>query len=98
MFQQDAYISVDMLEKQTQIIKLEEAAADEDVENVLQTVRGPKTIDIRMPEIQAVNAIKMELETFHDCIVNNKKPYVTLEDGIEALDLAYKIIANDKMD
>jgi predicted dehydrogenase len=39
-----------------------------------------------------VNAIQRELETFHDAIVTNKPPVVTLEDGFNALKLAHQIL------
>ena len=38
------------------------------------------------------NAILDELESFADAITNNTKPVVTLEDGTEALRVAYMII------
>lgn len=95
IFQEDAYISIDLLEKQTQIISLANAEPGDDPDYLLDTFRGKKKIDMHLPEIQPVNAILMELETFYDCIVMDKTPYVSIEDGIEALDLAYKIIAHD---
>ena len=44
------------------------------------------------PEIEANNAILDELETFADAINNDTTPVVTLEDGNEALRVAYMII------
>jgi predicted dehydrogenase len=38
------------------------------------------------------NAILEELETFADAIQNHTTPVVTLEDGTEALRVAYQII------
>ena len=94
VFQEDAYISLDLLEKQTQIISMTEPGPDDDPEFLLDTFKGKRKIDMYLPDIEPVNAILMELDTFHDCIVNDTKPYVTLEDGIRALDLAYKIMEN----
>lgn len=94
LFQEEAYISLDLLEKETQIISLSEASADDDPEFLLDTVKGKRKIDMYLPTIEPVNAIKMELETFYRCIVENTTPYVSLEDGIRALDLAYKIMAH----
>ena len=42
--------------------------------------------------MDANNAILDELETFADAINNNTTPIVTLEDGTEALRVAYQII------
>ncbi len=95
VFQGDAYISIDLLEKQTQIIRLLEAEDGDDPEYLLDTHKGPRKIDMYLPEITPVNAIQMELETFYDCIINDTPTYVSLEDGIRALDLAYKIMEHD---
>lgn len=45
-----------------------------------------------MPPIESVNAIKMELESFADSIINHTTPKVSIEDGYQALKLAYEII------
>ena len=91
-FQRDAYISLDFLEKKSQIIRL----LDENTEGgnlmELETVRGTKFIDIQLPEPMNVNAIQMELETFAESIRDNKKTRVTIEDGYKALKIAHRII------
>ena len=91
-FQRDAYISLDFLEKNAQIIRL----LDENTEGgslmELETVRGTKFIEIQMPEPINVNAIQMELETFAESIRDNKTPRVTIEDGYKALKVAHRII------
>jgi predicted dehydrogenase len=95
LFQPDAYISLDFLEKKSQIISL----LDENTEGVdfstlmpLETARGTKWVDIKMPEPVAVNAIQMELETFADSILQNSDIRVTIEDGYRALKVAHQII------
>jgi predicted dehydrogenase len=95
VFSEDAYISIDLLEKQTQIISLTDAAPGDDPEELLDTAKGLRKIDMYLPEILPVNAILMELETFYQCIVEDTTPYVSLEDGIRALDLAYKIMNHE---
>lgn len=96
LFQPDAYISLDFLEKNTQVIRLyDEGAADlpKDVPLMdLQTNKGKKHIHIHMPETEPVNAIKMELETFAESILQNKNPRVSIEDGYQALKMAHRII------
>lgn len=93
-FQRDAYISVDYLEKTCEVVKMKEApevAGDFDL--ILQNAEGvKKQIYYDNPEILANNAILDELESFHDAIINNTRPVVTLEDGTKALRLAYQII------
>ncbi len=96
LFQRDAYISLDFLEKNSQIIRLldKNAADTEGVQSgfELETAMGQKVIDIKMPEPKPVNAIQMELETFAASISNNTPPPVTIEDGLAALKVAHQIV------
>jgi predicted dehydrogenase len=95
-FQRDAYISLDFLEKNAQVIRLFEPDAPKlpTEGNLLEfdTPRGKKMLHIDLPPIEQVNAIKMELESFADSIRNNERPVVSIEDGYQALKLAYAII------
>lgn len=96
LFQRDAYISLDFLEKNAQVVRLYE----KDAPNLpvdanlleLQTATGTKMIHVDMPTIEPVNAIKMELESFGESIHLGQKPKVSIEDGYQALKLAYEII------
>jgi predicted dehydrogenase len=64
-----------------------------DFDMILQNAEGvKKQIYFDNPNVQANNAILDELETFADAINNNTTPIVTLEDGTEALRVAYQII------
>lgn len=93
-FQQDAYISLDLLEKQAQLIRLydqEETPPEDGQHFELNTNKGKKTIHMDMPDIEPVNAIKMELETFAQSIEKDLRPKVNAEDGYRALALAYQI-------
>ncbi len=97
LFQKDAYISLDFLEKQAQIVRLYEQNADNlptDAKNMIEldTTNGKKLIHVYMPDIEPVNAIKMELETFAQSIVQNTTPKVPLEDGYKALKVAQEIV------
>ncbi|MCB0553762.1 MAG: Gfo/Idh/MocA family oxidoreductase [Phaeodactylibacter sp.] len=95
LFQQDAYISLDFLDKQAQVVRL----FDTDAPNLpddnlmeLETSRGKKYLQMALPQIEPVNAIKMELETFAEAVRNNTRPVVNIEDGYRALKLAYQIM------
>ncbi len=96
MFQKDAYISLDFLNKTTQIIRLfDEEASDLPTDTELMTLetdKGRKHIQLEMQEGKAVNAIKMELELLAASIMENKPTAVPLTDGIQVLELAYRII------
>lgn len=93
-FQKDAYISVDYLDKICEVVKMKDAPeVPGDFDMILQNAEGvKKQIYFNNPEVAPNNAILDELETFADAIVNNTTPIVTLEDGTEALRVAYQII------
>lgn len=93
-FQKDAYISVDFLEKKCEVVKMKDAPeVPGDFDMILQNAEGvKKQIYFANPEVENNNAILEELETFADAIVNNTTPIVTLEDGTDALRVAYAII------
>ncbi len=93
-FQKDAYISVDYLDKVCEVVKMKDAPeVPGDFDMILQNAEGErKQIYFDNPEVSPNNAILDELETFADAITTNTTPIVTLEDGTEALRVAYMII------
>jgi len=93
-FQKDAYISVDYLDKVCEVVRMKDAPEiPGDFDMILQNAEGiKKQIYFDNPGVQLNNAILDELETFADAINTNTQPIVTLEDGTEALRVAYMII------
>lgn len=93
-FQKDAYISVDFLAKQCEVVKMKDAPENPgDFDMVLENAEGvKKQIYFDNPPIPENNSILDELESFADAINNNTKPAVTLHDGTEALRVANQII------
>jgi len=93
-FQKDAYISVDFLEKKAEIVKMKEAPEKpNDFAMILQNAEGQKKeIYFENPVINNSNAILEELETFSDAIEGKNTPLVSLENGTEALNIAFQII------
>ena len=96
LFQKDAYISLDFLEKNAQVIRLYDQGsshipADANLME-LKTNTGTKLIHIDTPSTEPVNAIKMELETFAKSIEENEPTRVSIEDGFNALKLAHEIM------
>jgi predicted dehydrogenase len=93
-FQKDAYISIDFLEKKCEVVKMKNAPeVPGDFDMILQNAEGTKKqIYFANPEVAPNNAILDELDSFADAINNNTNPVVTLQDGTEALRLAYMII------
>lgn len=96
LFQPDAYISLDLLEKKSEIVRLFEldAKLPEDGQQFpLETPKGPRIIHVDQPESGSVNAIQLELESLADSITQGKPAAVSIEDGYRALDLAHRITA-----
>jgi len=95
-FQRDAYIAVDFLEKEAEILRLKDIdPATADPYAVIMELgegKSPKQVIFDKPEVESLNAILTELQTFHDAIVNDTTPPVTINDGYNALDVAHRII------
>jgi predicted dehydrogenase len=95
LFQQDAYISLDFLEKKSEIIRLYESE-DKIPEGVhtlpIETGKSTKHLYMEMPEAMPVNAIQMELECFAKSIRHGEPVAVSLQEGYDALALSYEIL------
>ena len=92
IFQRDAYIGIDFLEKKSEVIKMNAHTPDAALNFDIETREGKKSIAVLHPEIQDVNAIRMELEQFRDAILLNKPVPVTDYDGFRAMDVAHQIL------
>jgi len=93
-FQKDAYISVDFLKKSSEIVRLKEVQGTPDPFAMtidLGEGKGSKQIYFENPKIQESNAIKEELTSFAESILNDKVPMVSIHDGYEALVVAHQI-------
>ncbi len=93
-FQKDAYISVDFLEKKSEVVRMKDVPESPDeFAMILQNAEGvKKQIYFDNPEVTANNAILDELESFADAIHNDTTPIVSLTQGAEALRVAQMII------
>jgi predicted dehydrogenase len=92
LFQKDAYIGIDFLDKKTEIIRLNQPGDKNVFTFDIETNNGKKTIAIANPAIAEVNAIKMELEAFRDAIVKDTETPVTVMDGFSAMEVAHLIL------
>ena len=94
IFQKDAYITVDFLEKKTDIVRIHDVSGTPDpLAMTLDLADGScKQITIEQPEVTPINAIMKELESFHNAIVNNTQPPVTIHDGVQALKVCHMIL------
>ncbi len=95
-FQKDAYITVDFLEKVSEVVRMEEIdqLPDDPFALVLDLGEDKKKrrIFFEKPEVHPVNAIKEELNSFKESVINNTEPLVDIEDGYQALNLAQMIM------
>ena len=99
IFQDDAYITVDFLDKKTEITRIHDHEVTGYPYSLTLDLPGgaTKQITLERPEIHPLNAIQTELESFYDSIIHNTVPVVSIEDGVKVLNLAYEIInAKDK--
>ena len=95
IFQKDAYISIDFLEKELQIVKIKDAdKSDPNLSMVIKTNTGKdKIIYFENPEIIEENSILNELESFANSINKKSLPKVTLLDGYEAIKVANEVMS-----
>jgi predicted dehydrogenase len=94
-FQRDAYIGVDFLEKTAEMVQMKEVIGEPDPFAMLIDLgadKPKKQLFFEKPEVVPGNAIKEELQSFAHAIATNTDTVVTLNDGFNALDVAYKVI------
>ncbi|HQJ96128.1 MAG TPA: Gfo/Idh/MocA family oxidoreductase, partial [Candidatus Cloacimonas sp.] len=91
-FQQDAYMKMDFLTKQVQVIKRRA-----DIKTVMyqilegaNNIKSEQLVDIQNYDVSELgkDALTLELESFIDCVQNHKKPIVDGEAGTRALEIA----------
>lgn len=102
VFQKDAYISIDYLEKKTEVIRLKNIKPSEEIDPlavVLDLGKGKrkKQIYFENPNIEENNAIKDEFISFANAINEDIEPEVSITDGLRALELAVVILEKMKL-
>lgn len=94
-FQRDAYVSVDFLTKELEVVQMEDIEnIPDDFDIVFDPGNGKvkKRILFNKPSILASNAIKEELIAFHNSITQNNVAVVSGEHGLKSLEVANAII------
>lgn len=81
LFQDDAYMSVDLQQKVLTVVR----KTDKPMQGDLPPVQ------IEERSFEQGDALRAEIESFLDCIANNKPPIVSGEDGLRALETAIRI-------
>ena len=92
IFQRDAYIGIDLLEKKSEVIRMNNQDLNAAFQFDVETREGKKSIAVIQPDVQETNAIRLELEQFRDAILKNTNVPVTDLDGFRAMDVAHQIL------
>lgn len=94
LFQKDAYLGLDFLEKNAQVLRMSAYEGGEIPSNAfeLETPHGTKIISMEMPSAEPVNAISEELKSLAESILEGKPPVVSLQEGYEALRVAWAVM------
>ena len=93
-FQKDAYISVDFLEKKSEVVRLKNLIGEAGPFDISIDLgnKGKKLIYFDHPKVEESNAIREELKAFANSISTDTEPPVTIQDGYMALYIAHQII------
>lgn len=101
IFQKDAYLSVDFLNKKAEIYGLGSPVVTDNPFTIFEIPldeKGSQRVRIETPVIRESNAILEELKAFHHSIVNKTPPVVSIEDGYYAVELAQQILSQIRKD
>jgi len=92
VFQKDAYISIDFLNKKSEVVKITNKNSLNPFKPKIEINGTKKQININKPKIKNTNALEDELNSFSKCINDNMNPNVSVYDGYESLKVAYDIL------
>ena len=95
VFQKDAYISINFLEKDFQVVKIRDKNTDDNENSLVikNNLGDEKVIFFENPDINEINSIEAELNDFFDSIENKSESKVSLNDGLMALEVAEEIMS-----
>ena len=92
VFQKDAYVSIDFLEKKYEVIKIKDTDSPDPFSPFIDLgAKGKKQIDIISEKAKDHNAIKAELCDLVKSITDNSNPIVDIYAAQKALSIAIKI-------
>ena len=87
-YRRDAYIEVDLRENTARIVH-----RDSDQETLQNdSVKSLNNISLNNIEVAPFDAVRLQLESFSEAIINNTRPLVPIDDGFSALPVVNKII------
>ena len=91
LFQPSSYVSIDMLEKELQIIRMYDQDPQSENAYAIETARGKKWIEISMPETVPNNAIVEELKAFYQGLTQGIPIKVGALEAYKSVQLADEI-------
>lgn len=92
IFQHNKYLTIDFLEKKTEIYSIEPKDSTLEGLDFKNYMGEEKKLCFDLPNIDSINAIKLELTLFAESILFSKETSVSLQDGYVALKVAYEIL------
>jgi predicted dehydrogenase len=94
IFQRDAYVSIDFLNKKNEIVRIKPDTEPTSILDFpIELNNGvKKTITVEMPAIEESNAIREELRAFINSIITDTPTVVTANDGSMAVKVAEEIL------
>jgi len=95
VFQENAYISINFLEKDFQVVKIRDKDNNDNESSLVikNNLGQEKVIFFEKPDINKINSIEAELNDFFDSIQNKSESKVSLNDGLLALEVAEEIMS-----
>ena len=94
IFQEDAYISINFLEKEFQVVKIRDKLKGEAESSLIvkNNLGEENVFFFENPEVKSINSIEAELNDFYGSIKYKSDSKVCLNDGIKALEVAEEIM------
>lgn len=95
IFQENAYISINFLEKDFQVVKIRDKDTNDNENSLIikNNLGQEKVIFFENPDINEINSIEAELNDFFHSIINKSESKVSLNDGLTALEVAEEIMS-----
>ncbi|MDG2475722.1 MAG: Gfo/Idh/MocA family oxidoreductase [Flavobacteriaceae bacterium] len=95
VFQENAYISINFLEKDFQVVKIRDKDKNDNENSLIikNNLGEEKVIFFENPDINEINSIEAELNDFFNSIINKSNSKVSLNDGLRALEVAEEIMS-----
>ncbi|MBI1288028.1 MAG: gfo/Idh/MocA family oxidoreductase [Flavobacteriales bacterium] len=100
IFQRDAYIAIDFLKKKAEVVRIDDAEVATSTNDMYIELadKTKRRINFEFPQVEENNAIQEELRAFRECIENDARPAVTIQDGYNALQVAHQIVSKLNLD